>query len=257
MSVQARVMTCMGIPGLPLIQQGDDLASLVVQAIHNAGETLRNGDIVVVAQKIVSKAEGRLVHLADIQPSPQAVELARRADKDPRLVELILRESNEILRVRPGLIIVEHRLGFVCANAGIDHSNVRGDEEHVLLLPEDPDRSARDLRRHWMEAFGLQNLAVIINDSHGRAWRLGTVGVAIGLAGMLPLTDQRGHSDLVGRTLQATIIGTADEIAAAASAVMGQADEALPVVIVRGARYIPGEGRLRDLLRPKELDLFR
>ncbi len=254
---QPHVMSCIGIPGIPIIQQGDNLADIISQAIREAGETLRNHDVVVVAQKIVSKAEGRLVHLQNVHPSPRAVALAHQAAKDPRLVELILRESNEILRVRPGLIIVEHRLGFVCANAGIDHSNVLGDEDHVLLLPEDPDHSAQALRRAWMKDFGLNHLAVIINDSHGRAWRLGTVGVAIGLAGMHPLTDRRGDPDLMGRTLQATVIGTADEIAAAASAVMGQADEAIPVVIVRGARYEPGEGRLRDLLRPKALDLFR
>ena len=257
MRTSKHTLTCTGIPGIPLIRRGDDLAHIITQAIRNAGETLQEGDIVVVAQKIVSKAEGRLVDLREVQPGKDALALAERSQKDPRLVELILRESNEILRVRPGLIIVEHRLGFVCANAGIDHSNVRGDEEHVLLLPEDPDRSARELRAAWMQEFGVHTLAVIINDSHGRAWRLGTVGVAIGVAGMHPLTDKRGDPDLMGRTLQATVIGTADEIAAAASAVMGQADEGIPVVIVRGARYRPGEGSLKDLLRPRELDLFR
>ncbi|NPA91222.1 MAG: coenzyme F420-0:L-glutamate ligase [Chloroflexi bacterium] len=250
-------MVCTGITGLPMIQTGDDLASLIAQRIRAMGMTLKEGDVMVVAQKIVSKAEGRWVHLSQVTPSPQAVELARLADKDPRLVELILQESREILRVRPGLIIVEHRLGFVCANAGIDHSNVKGDDEWVLLLPEDPDRSARALRAAWQEAFGVDNVAVIINDSHGRAWRLGTVGVAIGLAGLHPLTDRRGDPDLTGRTLHVTVVGTADELAAAASAVMGQADEAIPAVHIRGARFQPGDGRLQDLLRPKERDLFR
>ncbi len=250
-------LTCIGIAGVPLVQQGDDLAQLIARAIQEMGERLYEGDVVVVAQKVVSKAEGRVVDLRTIVPGSDARVLAREADKDPRLVELILRESNEVLRVRPGLIIVEHRLGFVCANAGIDHSNVMGDEEHVLLLPEDPDRSARELRHRWQEMFGVANLAVIVNDSHGRAWRLGTVGVAIGVAGMHPLTDRRGDADLMGRVLQATVIGTADELAAAASAVMGQAEEGIPAVIVRGARFQPGEGSLREMLRPREMDLFR
>lgn len=250
-------LTCIGITGIPLVQPGDDLAAIIARAIERMGERLQEGDVVVVAQKIVSKAEGRVVDLRTVRPGPDALVLARQADKDPRLVELILRESNEILRVRPGLIIVEHRCGFVCANAGIDHSNVAGDEERVLLLPENPDRSAALLRRYWQRVFAVRNLAVIINDSHGRAWRLGTVGVAIGVAGMQPLTDRRGSPDLMGRTLQVTVVGTADELAAAASAVMGQADEGIPAVIVRGARYRPGEGSLRDMLRSRELDLFR
>ena len=250
-------LTCIEVPGIPLIQPGDDLAAIVAEAITRVGEHLREGDVVVVAQKVVSKAEGRIVDLRTVSPGPDARVLARESEKDPRLVELILRESNEVLRVRPGLIIVEHRHGFVCANAGIDHSNVLGDEEHVLLLPAHPDRSASELRRRWQEIFAIDNLAVIINDSHGRAWRLGTVGVAIGLAGMHPLTDRRGDPDLMGRTLQVTVIGTADELAAAASAVMGQADEGIPVVIIRGARYQPGEGSLKDLLRPRAQDLFR
>lgn len=250
-------LTCIGVEGIPLIQPGDDLAMVVAEAIRGMGEALQEGDVVVVAQKVVSKAEGRIVDLETVSPGPDAVVLAEAAAKDPRVVELILRESNEVLRVRPGLIIVEHRLGFVCANAGIDHSNVHGSDRFVLLLPEDPDASARRLREAWRRTFGVDQLAVIVNDSHGRAWRLGTVGVAIGVAGMHPLTDRRGHVDLAGRPLQVTVIGTADELAAAASAVMGQADEGIPVVIVRGARYEPGEGSIRDLLRPRELDLFR
>ncbi len=250
-------LTCMGVPHIPLIETGAPLPQWIAEAIRAMGECLQEGDVVVVAQKIVSKAEGRWAYLPDVEPTPRAHALAQRAQKDPRLVELILRESRDILRVRPGLIIVEHRLGFICANAGIDHSNVRGDEEWVLLLPQDPDASAERLRRAWQEEFDVDNLAVIINDSHGRAWRLGTVGVAIGVAGMHPLTDRRGDQDLTGRPLNATVIGTADELAAAASAVMGQADEGIPVVIIRGARFRQGAGRLADMLRPREMDLFR
>ena len=250
-------LTCMGVPHIPLIETGDPLPQWIAEAIRAMGECLQEGDVVVVAQKIVSKAEGRWAYLPDVEPTPRAHALAQRAQKDPRLVELILRESRDILRVRPGLIIVEHRLGFICANAGIDHSNVRGDEEWVLLLPQDPDASAERLRRAWQEEFDVDNLAVIINDSHGRAWRQGTVGVAIGVAGMHPLTDRRGDKDLTGRLLNATVIGTADELAAAASAVMGQADEGIPVVIIRGARFRQGAGRLADMLRPREMDLFR
>ncbi len=250
-------LLCIGVPGIPQIQTGDDVAALVAQGLRRLGESIEEGDVLVVAQKIVSKAEGRWVYLPDVSPSQEALALAQKAQKDPRLVELILQESNEVLRVRPGLIIVEHRLGFVCANAGIDHSNVKGHEDWVLLLPRDPDASARALRKAWQRMFGVQNVAVIINDSHGRAWRLGTVGVAIGVAGMIPITDRRGEPDLLGRTLQVTVVGTADELAAAASAVMGQGAEGIPVVLIRGARYRAGEGRLRDLLRPRELDLFR
>ncbi len=250
-------LICIEVRDVPLIRPGDDLATLVAEAIVRMGERLHEGDVVVVAQKIISKAEGRIVDLRTVTPGPDAYALAKESQKDPRLVELILRESNEIVRVRPGLIVVEHRHGFVCANAGIDHSNVLGDEDHVLLLPANPDKTARELRRRWQAFFSIDNLAVIINDSHGRAWRLGTVGVAIGLAGMHPLTDRRGDADLMGRTLQVTVIGTADELAAAASAVMGQADEGIPVVIVRGARYRAGEGSLQELLRPREHDLFR
>lgn len=250
-------LCCIGISTLPLIRPGDDLATLVARAIEEEGERLVEADVLVVAQKIISKAEGRVVSLRSVTPRPEAGELAQRAGKDPRLVELILREAAEVMRVRPGLIIVEHRLGFVCANAGIDHSNVAGDEDQVLLLPEDPDRSAAVLRARLQQHFAVQNLAVIINDSHGRAWRLGTVGVAIGVAGLHPLTDRRGHPDLMGRPLRVTVVGTADELAAAASAVMGQADEGVPVVILRGARFVAEDGCLRDLLRPREQDLFR
>ncbi len=244
------------LPGVPLVQPGDDLVALTLAALDRAGITLQDGDALVYACKIVSKAEGRFYRLRDVRASPAAQAVAQSCDKDPRLVELILRESRQVLRVRPGLIVVEHRQGFVCANAGIDHSNVSADEDTVLLLPRDADASARRLRQGLLAASGAQ-VAVIINDSHGRAWRLGTVGVAIGVAGMLPLSDRRGSDDLFHHPLRITMIGTADEMAAAASLLMGGAAEGAPIVHLRGASYTAGDGRLADLLRPHELDMFR
>ena len=248
------------LSGLPLVEQGDRLDELILTALEKAGISLADGDIFVLAQKIVSKAEGRLVNLAKIEPSQRAVELAGEIEKDPRLVELILRESREVLRTRPGAIIVEHRLGFVCANAGIDHSNVKGEgtqaEEWVLLLPEDPDRSAEAIRGQ-LEAASNARLGVMIIDSHGRAWRNGTVGLAIGLSGLPGLVDLRGQPDLFGYQLRITQVGAADELAAGASLVMGQAAEATPVVHVRGFPYPLREASLGELFRPKEFDMFR
>lgn len=248
------------LPGIPMIQPGDDLAEIALQALHRAGLSLRDGDILVFAQKIVSKAENRLVNLLEVQPSVRAIQLAEATGKDARLVELILRESSAVLRTRPGTIIVEHRLGFVCANAGIDHSNVagEGDEraEWVLLLPENPDASAERLRHCLEQASGVR-LGVMIIDSHGRAWRLGTVGVVIGLSGVPGLVDLRGYSDLFGYNLRITQVGAADELAAAASLLMGQAAEGTPIVHVRGFPYLLREARLGELLRPKDQDLFR
>ena len=248
------------LPGIPLIRHGDNLADVIVRAMEENRIRFEDNDILVVAQKIVSKAEGRAVNLASIEPSAQAMELARRTEKDVRLVELILQESKEILRARPGTIIVEHRLGFVCANAGIDHSNVSGAgdsaEEWILLLPADPDRSAATLRDEIHSRTGKQ-IGVLIIDSHGRAWRNGTVGVAIGIAGLPGLQDLRGKPDLFGFRLRITQVGVADELAAAASLVMGQAAEGTPVVHVRGFPYALREGSLHELLRPREQDLFR
>ena len=245
---------------IPMIHTGDDLTDIIIHGLQKSGATLQNGDILVLAQKIVSKVEGRWVNLVTIQPSIQASELARKIEKDPRMVELILRESNHVLRTRVGTIIVEHRLGFVCANAGIDHSNVAGEgdgsDEWVLLLPENPDFSAQSIREK-LELYSGVRLGVMIIDSHGRAWRQGVVGVAIGLAGMPGLVDMRGKNDLFGYTLRVTTIGVADELAAAASLVMGQADEGTPVVHVRGFPYALREGNLKELLRDKEQDLFR
>jgi coenzyme F420-0:L-glutamate ligase/coenzyme F420-1:gamma-L-glutamate ligase len=253
-------LTLTPLPGLPAIQTGDDLASLIFEAMTRIDLSLENDDILVLAQKIVSKSEGRLVNLSAVPPSPAAYELAKRVDKDVRLLELILRESKEVLRTRGEVIIVEHRLGFICANAGIDHSNVRqkmdNEDQWVLLLPEDPDASAQKIRERLEAASGAR-LGVMIIDSHGRAWRLGTVGVAIGLSGMPVLVDLRGQPDLFDFKLQVTQVGAADELAAAASLVMGQAAEGTPVVHVRGFPYPLREGSSTELLRPKELDLFR
>ena len=333
-------MLLTALPAIPLIQPGDNLAGIILTALERAGLQLASGDILVLAQKIVSKAEGRLVNLSTVVPSPRAKELALQAEKDPRLVELILRESRTVLRVRPGTIIVEHRLGFVCASAGIDHSNVisplpkglesrqvaplippapllspkkgekrgvetgnlgvggsggtehrsaaqntqisdispfphlgEGDrgwgyqplnpegeemkaEDWMLLLPEDPDASAARIRQQ-LEAASGERIGVLIIDSHGRAWRLGVVGTAIGFSGLPGLVDMRGQPDLFGYQLRITLIAAADELAAAASLVMGQAAEGTPVIHVRGFPYPLQEGSLKELLRPHDQDMFR
>ncbi len=245
---------------IPIIRQGDDLADIIVSSLPVSGLSLEDGDILVLGQKVVSKAEGRRVNLAEVIPGEAARKLASDVDKDPRLVELMLQESRSVVRTRPGTIIVEHKLGFICANAGIDHSNVAGTgtekEEYVLLLPVDPDASASAIRNQLAERTGKQ-VGVMIIDSHGRAWRVGTVGVCIGLSGLPAIVDERGWKDLFGYTLRITIVGVADELAAAASLVMGQAAEGTPIVHVRGFPYPLREGSLRELIRPKELDLFR
>lgn len=249
-------LTLTALDGIPLVHAGDDLAQLVLSGIERADMELQDGDLLVLAQKIVSKAEGRTVNLNTVEASERALTIAREVKKDPREVELVLRESRSVLRQRPGLIIVEHRLGFVCANAGIDHSNVDLGEDTVLLLPADPDRSARSLRQALRERTGT-DIGVLIIDSHGRAWRLGTVGVAIGVAGVPALLDLRGEPDLFGRRLQITQVGIADEISAAASALMGQDQQATPVVHIRGFPYPLAAASLSDLIRPAEEDLFR
>jgi coenzyme F420-0:L-glutamate ligase / coenzyme F420-1:gamma-L-glutamate ligase len=253
-------MTLTPLPGIPLIKSEDDLTEIILNGLEQAGINLEDGDILVLAQKIVSKAEGRMVNLAEVEPSSRAIGLGECTDKDPRLIELILQESRIILRTRPGTLIVEHRLGFICANAGIDHSNVRGEgspeEEMVLLLPMDPDASARSIREN-LEERSRTKLGVLIIDSHGRAWRLGTVGVAIGLSGLPGIQDLRGQPDLFDYNLRITQVGAADELAAGASLVMGQAAEGTPVVHVRGFPYQLREGSSMELLRPKDKDLFR
>jgi coenzyme F420-0:L-glutamate ligase/coenzyme F420-1:gamma-L-glutamate ligase len=242
------------IPGLPSILAGDDLAALVIERL---AEPPRDGDVFVIAQKVVSKAEGRTVNLGDVEPSERALEMAPRARKDPRLVELILRESNDVLRLHDGVLIVEQTAGWVCANAGIDRSNVPpGDGEVAALLPVDADASARRFAARVRELSGTR-VGVVINDSHGRAWREGSVGVAIGVAGLRPLKDERGRKDLFGYELQTSVIGWADEVAGAASLLMGQSDQGVPVVLVRGLEYEPAEASAREIVRPRERDLFR
>lgn len=246
------------LQGLPLIKAGDDLADLIASALKLNNVTPRAGDVLVVAQKIVSKAEGRVVDLATIEPSARALALAGDIDKDPRLVEVILSQSVRVVRARRGVLIVEHRLGFVMANAGVDQSNVAPADrsQRVLLLPENPDRSAETLRRGLAAATGI-DMGVVINDSFGRPWRQGTAGVAIGVAGLPALIDLRGRPDLFGRKLEVSVVGFADEIAAAASLLMGQAGEALPAVMIRGLRWSAPESTAASIIRSPNEDLFR
>jgi coenzyme F420-0:L-glutamate ligase / coenzyme F420-1:gamma-L-glutamate ligase len=246
------------LTGLPLIKAGDDLVELIASSLKRNGVEPRARDVLVVAQKIVSKAEGRMVDLATIEPSAKARALAAEVDKDPRLVEVILSESARVVRASRNVLIVEHRLGFVMANAGVDQSNVGpGDgAQRVLLLPEHPDHSSAALR-DGLAALTGTDLGVVINDSFGRAWRQGTAGVAIGVAGLPALIDLRGRPDLFGRTLEVSVIGFADEVAAAASLLMGQADEAAPVVLIRGLRWSAPESTAASLIRPSNEDLFR
>lgn len=248
------------VAGIPLIQEGDDLAEIIYEAAINSELNFEDEDVLVLAQKIVSKAEGRLVNLTTVTPSSEAINLATFLDKRPELVELILRESTEVLRTRPGTIIVQHKAGFVCANAGIDHSNVRGpwgnDNDWVLLLPEDSDQSAERIRKR-LEGLTGKQLAVLIIDSHGRAWRNGVLGTAIGLSGMPGLVDMRGTEDMNGYKMRVTTIAAADELAAAASLLMGQTSEGTPVVHARGFPYPLREGTVAELIRDKEKDMFR
>ncbi len=253
-------MVLTALPDVPLVQAGDDLVTIIEAGLESANLTLENGDVLVLAQKIVSKAEGRMVNLETVIPSQEAKQWAAKTEKDPRLLELILRESSQVLRTRPGLVIVEHRLGFVCANAGIDRSNVSSPDntegEWVLMLPEAPDKTAQMIRQALEQAHAAR-LGVLIIDSHGRAWRMGTAGVVIGVAGFPALMDLRGEPDLFGKLLQATQVALADELAAAASLLMGQADEARPIIHVRGFPYDLREGSLDEILRARDEDLFR
>ncbi|HYZ39240.1 MAG TPA: coenzyme F420-0:L-glutamate ligase [Stellaceae bacterium] len=251
-------VTLVPLAGIKFVEAGDDLGAIAVDALAANGLVPEADDVLVVAQKIVSKAEGRYVDVTTVTPSGRAVALAAELGKDPRFVEVVLSESRRVVRQRPGLLIVEHRLGLVMANAGIDHSNVAAEAgaERVLLLPEDPDGSAQALRDHLMRVFGTE-IAVIVSDSFGRAWRKGTVGVALGAAGLPALIDMRGRPDLFGRALQVTETGFADEIAAAAGLLMGQANEAVPMVLVRGLSWWAPEAPAAALIRPAEHDLFR
>lgn len=253
-------LTLAPLDDFPLVNPGDDVGVLIHESLSNNELNLKDGDILILAQKIVSKAENRFVNLTTVKPSTRALAYAEEIGKDPRLIELILSESNQILRTRKNLIIVEHNLGFVCANAGIDHSNVHGPwgdpEDWVLLLPKNPDESAASIRK-FLELRTQTRIGVLIIDSHGRAWRLGTAGTTIGLSGLPGLVDLRGKPDLFDYRLRVTMVAAADELAAAASLVMGQANESTPVILVRGFPYSLREARLEELIRPKELDLFR
>jgi coenzyme F420-0:L-glutamate ligase / coenzyme F420-1:gamma-L-glutamate ligase len=244
--------------GFPLIQPGADLADMILSVLNDNDERLLPGDIVVVAQKIVSKSEDRYVRLADVVPSEAAVTLALEVSKDPRLVQLILNESRAVLRRRPGAVIVEHRLGFVVANAGIDASNVVADnhDQFVLLLPQDPDRSAAHMRGRFEKSCG-GTIGVIINDSIGRAWRNGAVGTCLGSAGLPAHHDLRGTFDLFGRPLQVSTMGLSDELASAASLLQGQGNEGRPVVVARGYQWKVSEQTAKDLIRPIDEDMFR
>ena len=250
-----------GIGHFPMIEPGANLSELICMALHESDIQLQKNDILIVTQKIVSKAENRLVNLTTVDPSQEALDLALLVNKDPRLVELVLGESKKVIRAAKNVLIVEHKLGFICANAGIDHSNVSGpwgsQSDWVLLLPENPDASARSIRDEIEKQASINRIGVMIIDSHSRAWRVGTVGTAIGLAGVPGIVDLRGTSDIYGYKMQYTIISAADELAAAASLVMGQIDERIPVVHARGFPYPLRESRLREMLRPEETDLFR
>jgi coenzyme F420-0:L-glutamate ligase/coenzyme F420-1:gamma-L-glutamate ligase len=251
-------LTLTSLLEFPLVEPGDDLAGQLLASLDTTAIALEEGDVLVLAQKIVSKAEGRYGYLNKVQPSDAAIELAGNIDKDPRLVELILEESVEVVRQRPGVVVVEHRLGYIHANAGIDKSNISSDDNNprVLLLPVDSDASATSLRRELRKRTG-KNVYIIINDSAGRAWRNGTVGMAIGTAGFEPLENLIGDEDLFQRPMEVTEVAVADELAAAASYMMGQAAEGSPVIHIRGAKLRDSEQGSRALIRDKSKDMFR
>ena len=258
MMKQGRSVTLTAVHGLPMIEPGDDLGAILIDGIRCAGIAPHDRDVLVIAQKIVSKAEGRYVELREVVPSARAVELAAIVQKDPRVVEIILSEAQEIVRYRKDVLIVAHRLGFVMANAGVDQSNIdhRDGHERVLLLPVNPDASCAALKTRIDAAFAA-SLGIVINDSFGRAWRNGVVGVALGAAGLPSLQNRIGSPDLFGRALRVTEVAFADEIAAAASMLMGEGNEGLPLVHVRGLDWIEPSRNGAALLRPKEQDLFR
>jgi coenzyme F420-0:L-glutamate ligase / coenzyme F420-1:gamma-L-glutamate ligase len=248
------------LAGLPMVAAGDDLAELILAALGRADIRLANGDVVCIAQKIVSKAEGRRVALRDVVPGDEARRLAALTDKDPRLVQLVLDESDEVVRHKPGVLIVRHRLGLVGAHAGIDQSNIEHeagpDGEHALLLPVDPDASAARLRAALESASGAR-VGVVITDSHNRPWRLGTVGTAIGCAGIRVLDDRRGGHDLYGRELKVTLINRADALATVATLVMGETTERTPVALIRGLPPDDVDEPAATAVRPLAEDLFR
>ncbi len=243
-----------GLRKIPLIKQGDDVADSIVKAARGEGVEILDGDVVVIAQKIVSKAEGGIVPLKSVTPSQKAEEIAKTTGKDPRHIETILRDTAKILRLKEAHLIVETRHGLVCANAGVDRSNVE-DPESVTILPADPDKSAREIRRRIHELTGVK-AGVIISDTFGRAWRIGQVNVAIGVDGLKPIMDYRGSKDMFGYLLNVTQMAVADELASAAELVMKKSDK-VPVAIIRGFNYAQGSGSARELIRPEQEDLFR
>ncbi len=244
----------MGLKEIPIVKEGDNIPKLIVEAAKAQGIEIKAKDIFVIAQTIVSRAEGSVVDLNTVVPSDFAIRTAERFEKDPRQVEVILREAKQIIRMEHA-IITETKHGFICANSGVDKSNMPG-EHFVSLLPRDPEKSAREIRKELEKLTGVK-LAVIISDTHGRPFREGAINVAIGVSGMKPVWDRRGDVDLFGYTLKSTLVGIADELASAAELVMGEANEGIPVVIIRGFDYIEGEGSIKDLLRAPEKDMFR
>ena len=256
MPAPGHALTLTAVPGVPAIAPGDDLPAILCHALQGAGLVPAARDVLVVSHKVISKAEDRYADLASVIPGERALALAARTDKDPRLVELILQESRQVLRHRRGLIVVEHRLGMVMANAGIDHSNVDGDGERVLRLPLDPDASAGAIRAALEDRFGAEQ-AVVVCDSVGRAFRNGVVGLAIGVAGLPAVLDLRGERDRAGRELKVTTVGFADQVASAAELVMGEGAEGTPAVLVRGLHWDQPPGNAGALVRERAEDLFR
>jgi coenzyme F420-0:L-glutamate ligase/coenzyme F420-1:gamma-L-glutamate ligase len=249
------MLTILPVKGIPDIKKGDDLGRLILGRVEDQGDEFQQGDIAVISQKIVSKAEGRVLPLSKIMPSDFAKTIANETGKDPRQVEVVLRESKKIIRMRAGHLITETSQGFICANAGVDQSNVGTKRDSVTLLPRDSDVSADRIRKTIHQSTG-KDVPVIITDTFGRAWRIGQVNFAIGVSGMKPIHDYRGTRDMYRRTLQVTEIAVADELASAAELVMNKADR-VPVAIVRGYKAPRGRGRIKDLIRPEEFDLFR
>ena len=252
------VIKLIGLEGIPLVKVGDDIAEIIKDAILKQDYDLQNGDIILIAETLISKAEGNIIKLDEIVPSQKAIEVAEICKKDPKLVEAILQNSNEIVEIGPNFIVTETKHGFVCANSAIDESNV--DDGLATPVPENPDESARKIREFLESEFG-KDLAVIITDTQGRAFRVGAIGTAIGCSGMNPLWVRIGEKDLYGRELETTEIASADELASAASLIMGQADEGLPVVIISGFEafnhLMDKDSSIKPLLRPKEFDVFR
>ena len=249
-------LSAVAIPDIPLIRAGDDIVGIMLDRAEAAGIELQVGDLLVVSSKIVSKAAGRLVALDSVDASAAALELAAETDKDPRLVELILQESSGVSRKRRGVLVTRHRLGFVSANSGIDQSNIESGDDSALLLPLDPDSAAREIRRQIQARLGIA-IGVIISDTHGRPFRVGNTGVAIGVAGLPALKDLRGRSDLYGRTLEITVVAFADMVASAAHLLCGEADEGLPAALLRGLDTSGRNGSASELIRAPEHDLYR